>query len=117
MKPENFCYWLQGKFELDSSDILTPEQVRIIKAHLNLVFFHAIDPETLKDSSEIDKIKYQKIHDGAKSGETISSGEDIKKIFDKMQEPAEKEVDSPFLKRYVDFPHAAFTDSEIKFNC
>ena len=113
MKPENFCYWLQGKFELDSSDILTPEQVRIIKAHLNLVFFHAIDPETLKDSSEIDKIEYQKIHDGAKSGESIT-GEDVRKIFDKM---IEKEVESPILKRYVDFPHATFTDSEIKFNC
>ena len=108
MKPENFCYWLQGKFELDSSDILTPEQVRIIKAHLNLVFFHAIDPETLKDSSEIDKIKYQKIHDGANDGDKITekeSGELIKKS-------------APAISKYQDEPKSFFyDDSRITYNC
>jgi hypothetical protein len=41
--------------------ILTQKQINVIRAHLNLVFFHSIDPENLKDSSGIDKIKYQKI--------------------------------------------------------
>ena len=108
MKPENFCYWLQGKFELDSSDILTPEQVRIIKAHLNLVFFHAIDPETLKDSSEIDKIKYQKIHDGANDGDKITEkefGELIKKS-------------APAISKYQDEPKSFFyDDTQITYNC
>lgn len=38
MTPENFCYWLQGKLELDKDNILTIEQVLIIREHLKLVF-------------------------------------------------------------------------------
>lgn len=45
MKLENFAYWLQGFFELSGTDELTPEQVRTIKNHLNLVFKHDIDPK------------------------------------------------------------------------
>ena len=75
MTPVNFAYWLQGFFEISDSNTLTPEQVKMIRAHLNLVFFHAIDPETLKDKSELEKLKYQKIHDGAKSGDIVSPDE------------------------------------------
>lgn len=93
MKPDQFCYWLQGFFEVsENSDnkeiILTQKQINVIRAHLNLVFFHSIDPENLKDSSGIDKIKYQKIHDGAKSGESIKKD---------MLEPFE-----PFPKAYFE---------------
>lgn len=38
MTPENFCYWLQGFMELSNERTLTPEQVQIIRDHLNLVF-------------------------------------------------------------------------------
>lgn len=38
MTPENFAYWLQGFFELAGTDNLTPEQVKIVKDHLALVF-------------------------------------------------------------------------------
>lgn len=34
----NFCYWLQGFFELTNTETLTKEQVKIIKDHLALVF-------------------------------------------------------------------------------
>lgn len=76
MTPVNFAYWLQGFFEIvensETKDInLTPKQVQVIRAHLNLVFFHAIDPENLKGKSVVEKDAYQKIHDGAKSGESI----------------------------------------------
>lgn len=39
MKPENFCYWLQGYFEISGSDDqpLTSQQVEQIKNHLSLV--------------------------------------------------------------------------------
>ena len=108
MTPVNFAYWLQGFFEISDSNTLTPEQVRIIKAHINLVFFHAIDPETLKDSSEIDKIKYQKIHDGANDGDKITekeSGELIKKS-------------APAISKYQDEPKSFFyDDSRITYNC
>lgn len=37
MSPENFCFWLQGYFELGGEN-LSPQQVQIIKDHLALVF-------------------------------------------------------------------------------
>lgn len=44
MKAVEFCYWLQGCFEI-SNPIggLSPEQVDIIQKHLNMVFIHEID--------------------------------------------------------------------------
>jgi hypothetical protein len=49
MKSTEFCYWLQGYFELrrgeaQSGMSLTHEQVEIIERHLALVFKHEIDP-------------------------------------------------------------------------
>lgn len=45
MTPENFCYWLQGYFEMDESSKgpnsfpkLTDAQILTIKDHLQLVF-------------------------------------------------------------------------------
>lgn len=43
MKPEEFCYWLQGFFELSESLDLTPKQIQVIKNHLSMVFYHHID--------------------------------------------------------------------------
>lgn len=44
MTPENFCYWLQGYFEISNFDsldeslaILNADQVKEIRNHLNLV--------------------------------------------------------------------------------
>ena len=44
MNSIDFCFWLQGCFEITNTDSLTDEQVKIIKNHLNLVFKHEIDP-------------------------------------------------------------------------
>lgn len=39
MTPRDFCYWLQGFIELSKGDIgITPEQVIMIKQHLDLCF-------------------------------------------------------------------------------
>lgn len=43
MTPREFCYWLQGYFELSANGTLNPSQVEIVKNHLNLVFKHEID--------------------------------------------------------------------------
>jgi hypothetical protein len=43
MTPRDFCYWLQGMFELQKVTKLDNEQVTTIKNHLNLVFVHEID--------------------------------------------------------------------------
>lgn len=42
--PEIFAYWLQGFFELTDATTLTPEQVKMIKDHLSLVF-EKVTPE------------------------------------------------------------------------
>ena len=58
MKADQFCYWLQGYFELTESDgDLSSEQVEIIQNHLNLVFVHDLDPKQVAE-------KLQQIHDG-----------------------------------------------------
>ncbi len=44
MKSRDFCYWLQGCFELSPTADLSAKQVDIIKNHLNMVFIHDIDP-------------------------------------------------------------------------
>lgn len=43
MTPREFCYWLQGVFEIGKLDSLDEEQTKIVKDHLNLVFVHSID--------------------------------------------------------------------------
>ena len=108
MTPINFAYWLQGFFEISNSNELTPEQVKMIRAHLNLVFFHSIDPETLKDKSELEKLKYKKIHDGAKSGDTIQQKE-FDGLIKKSFPPISKSQDE--LKPFF------YDDSQIVYNC
>lgn len=46
MTSRDFCYWLQGFFELNEepSAELSAKQADMIKRHLSLVFKHEIDP-------------------------------------------------------------------------
>jgi hypothetical protein len=49
MTSRDFCFWLQGFFELSANQSpeafpLSREQVRDIKNHLAMVFIHEIDP-------------------------------------------------------------------------
>lgn len=44
MTPTDFCYWLQGYFELSRAESMTDGQLKIVKEHLALVFEHTIDP-------------------------------------------------------------------------
>jgi hypothetical protein len=43
MNSVDFCFWLQGYFEISNSGVVSPSQVECIKNHLNLVFKHEID--------------------------------------------------------------------------
>lgn len=43
MTPQEFCYGLQGLFELGNPTHLSPEQTECIKKHLRMVFHHYID--------------------------------------------------------------------------
>jgi hypothetical protein len=41
VQSRDFCFWLQGFFELsDHVDRITHEQARVIKRHLDMVFAH-----------------------------------------------------------------------------
>lgn len=48
MTSRDFCYWLQGYFEINATAASHPElsveQVDCIRKHLALVFIHEIDP-------------------------------------------------------------------------
>jgi len=59
MQSRDFVFWLQGFFELTDTQTLTPNQVELIKAHLDLVFKH--DPSIPRHQMEHKKIP----HDGA----------------------------------------------------
>jgi hypothetical protein len=66
MKASEFCYWLQGYFEITHQSggpanlALTYQQTAMIERHLALVFKHDLDPKqgTPKHQAEL-----QKIHD------------------------------------------------------
>jgi hypothetical protein len=70
-----FCYWLQGYFEIKDAHRKTVtespgmdgEQVQMIQRHLALVFKHEIDP-SYPDAAELNKI-----HHGGK-GPAFDSG-------------------------------------------
>ena len=62
MTSRDFCYWLQGFFELtiDDGEIsVSKEQAKTIQNHLNLVFKHEIDP-SMPDPTGV----LQATHDG-----------------------------------------------------
>lgn len=54
MTSRDFCFWLQGYFEIHNANMpenikasqagLTNHQIEVIQRHLNLVFKHEIDP-------------------------------------------------------------------------
>lgn len=45
MNARDFCFWLQGFFELNQgADELDARQANTIRNHLSLVFKHEIDP-------------------------------------------------------------------------
>ena len=65
MYSQDFCFWLQGFFELSQTTQLNETQTTIIKNHLNLVFQHEIDPQH-NSQTNIPPQQLQTIHDGSK---------------------------------------------------
>lgn len=66
MTSREFCYWLQGFFELGHPQgALNSDQVKMVKDHLALVFKHDIDPSA-GDSEH--QAKLNKIHHGTDQG-------------------------------------------------
>lgn len=44
MTSQNFIYWLQGYLEIADPKTITAKELKMIKAHLQLVFRDEIDP-------------------------------------------------------------------------
>jgi len=62
MTSRDFAFWLQGFFEISDSKEIKEQQVEIIKKHLNLVFYHEIDP-SYSNKPEVQQ-EMIKIHEG-----------------------------------------------------
>jgi len=66
MTSRDFCYWLQGYFELTGgvgADPIPADRAMMIKRHLALVFTHEIDPSIDGGNQKVAD-ELQKIHDG-----------------------------------------------------
>ena len=80
MKATEFCFWLQGFFELGQSTIpegeqlITNAQARMIAKHLALVFKHDIDPT--HGSSE-KQAELQAIHDSHPTTAGIAGNDNV----------------------------------------
>ena len=62
MQPNEFCYWLQGFFELSGANIaLNDSQIAVVKEHLQLV----IHRETLKETTNVVIPQYQQRREDA----------------------------------------------------
>jgi hypothetical protein len=61
MTSRDFCFWLQGLFELTDPPHLDARQTALIRQHLALVFRHEIDPAMgdEKHQAELNKIHGQ----------------------------------------------------------
>lgn len=44
MTSRDFCYWLQGFFEIAKPSGIYETEIDMIRNHLNMVFIHEIDP-------------------------------------------------------------------------
>lgn len=45
MTSRDFCYWLQGYFELENPTEIYADTVEVMRRHLALVFKYEIDPQ------------------------------------------------------------------------
>lgn len=55
MTSRDFCFWLQGFFEVSEADNLSTAQTDTLKNHLSMVFVHEIDP-SMGDQDVQDKL-------------------------------------------------------------
>ena len=87
MTSRDFCYWLQGYFEIEKKrageiPMLGAEQVQCIAEHLALVFVHEIDPSA---GDGVEQAKLNAVHAGV-SKEDVQSA--IKEAISKLPKPA-----------------------------
>ncbi len=92
MTSRDFCYWLQGYFELTAAPALTKDQTAMVQRHLNLVFKHEIDPSIGGNAADL-----QAAHDGTQQyGDVAEPG---------MAKPPTAPVKPPYGKPSWRPPH------------
>ena len=128
MTSRDFCYWLQGFFEvqgLDNTVSISDGQAQLIRAHLNLVFNHEIDPDNFKNKT-VDEIKvYDEIHKGARSVTEFEPTSKPTLPPPRMTPPdGPSDVIKPFISKSDGTPKAYFNDTfnptgilEVRYNC
>lgn len=64
MTSRDFCYWLQGFFEVAQPNAINKEQLDMIQKHLSLVFVHEIDPSmgNKEHQNKLNKIHNDPMH-------------------------------------------------------
>lgn len=65
MTSRDFCYWLQGYFEISGETVLSPNATQVVKNHLAMVFKHEIDP-SFGDKKVQEALT--KVHSGSLTG-------------------------------------------------
>lgn len=53
MTPEQFCYWLNGHFDLADNNKLSEEQIKVIREHLEMVFTKKVEGVMLTEGIEL----------------------------------------------------------------
>ena len=61
MTSDQYCFWLQGFFEISGQNELTPQQVQIIKDHLTLVFNKVTPPYPTGEITPDSSIKFPNV--------------------------------------------------------
>lgn len=56
MTSRDFCYWLQGYFEINGVEEIKAGQAQVIQKHLSLVFIHEIDPSFGDDNDHLNEV-------------------------------------------------------------
>lgn len=83
MTSRDFCYWLQGYFEIEKTRTSTlgalgEDQVKCIADHLALVYVHEIDPSF---GGSLEQAKLDAVHAGVSKEELAAAIEEaIRKI-------------------------------------
>lgn len=109
MTSRDFCFWLQGFFELQGSSVtLTTHQVDLIKKHLALVFKHEIDPSmgTDEHQKELNEIHSAFLGFTKEALENMSK-EELKELINKARAKL----------RDINSPGQSFPDHNLIMRC
>ncbi len=56
MTDRDFCFWLQGFFEVANPKEMCEDQIKMVREHLNLVFEHAFAPKPAAEPPPVKEV-------------------------------------------------------------